>query len=187
MTTFQSQFSRDAPVTWCLSANHARNHCHHCCGLIEGAAGLPSPLAGRVGEVISSSFLSVLVFYVFYMLNIQQGLTLADFFVETTFPVGHLLQPLLSPLRHLLLPQVQLDLHRQQNDHPLGQDRGKSATFVSLPKQQWLPCQLLKWKVKSRLRRDLGFGSSRFESGHTTAAWVLDGEGLGWRGQPTSC
>ena len=53
------------------------------------------------------------------MLNIQcagrQGLTLGDFFVETTFTAGRLLQPLLSPHRHLLLPQVQLDLHHLLN------------------------------------------------------------------------
>ena len=34
----------------------------------------------------------------------------SGFFVETTFTAGRLLQPLLSPHRHLLLPQVPLDL-----------------------------------------------------------------------------
>ena len=36
----------DSPVTWCLSHNHARTHCHHCCrGLAGGAGGYPSPLS----------------------------------------------------------------------------------------------------------------------------------------------
>ena len=37
----------DSPVTWCLSHNHARTHCHHCCrGLAgAGAGGYPSPLS----------------------------------------------------------------------------------------------------------------------------------------------
>ena len=39
-------------MTWCLSPNYARSHCHHCCRMISLSSGLPSPLAARVGEVI---------------------------------------------------------------------------------------------------------------------------------------
>ena len=37
----------DSPVTWCLSHNHARTHCHHCCRGLAGAraGGYPSPLS----------------------------------------------------------------------------------------------------------------------------------------------
>ena len=36
--------SVDSPVTWCLSHNFAKTHCHHCCKSLSNS-GYPSPLS----------------------------------------------------------------------------------------------------------------------------------------------